>query len=98
MALRQKLGAIFADRLRDVVLFGSYARGEATEDSDVDVLVLVDGLTQLEMGAVATVATEHGLVHGVTIAPLPFSTQAFRALSAAGRGLATEIERDGARP
>lgn len=25
-----------------VVLFGSYARGEATEDSDVDILVIMD--------------------------------------------------------
>lgn len=28
-----------------VILFGSYARGEATEDSDVDLLVVVDEST-----------------------------------------------------
>jgi predicted nucleotidyltransferase len=31
--------------VRKLRLFGSYARGEANEDSDVNVLVLVDGLT-----------------------------------------------------
>ncbi len=32
----------YGEGIRRVILYGSYARGEATEDSDVDVLVLVD--------------------------------------------------------
>jgi uncharacterized protein len=32
----------YGDGIKRVILYGSYARGEATEDSDVDVLVLVD--------------------------------------------------------
>jgi predicted nucleotidyltransferase len=36
--LRQKYG----EGIRKVILYGSHARGEATTDSDVDVLVLVD--------------------------------------------------------
>ena len=42
---RTALDAHFAERLREVVLFGSYARGGAHEDSDVDVLVVIDDLT-----------------------------------------------------
>jgi type I restriction enzyme S subunit len=34
--------SIFGDRLRRVVLFGSCARSEADEDSDVDILVILD--------------------------------------------------------
>jgi predicted nucleotidyltransferase len=33
----------FGDRLRGVVLYGSEARGEATPDSDIDILVLLIG-------------------------------------------------------
>lgn len=33
----------FGDRLVSVVLFGSVARGEAREDSDIDALVVADG-------------------------------------------------------
>jgi len=33
----------FGARLRGVVLYGSEARGEASPDSDIDVLVLLDG-------------------------------------------------------
>jgi len=40
--LKRGLQAIYGDRLRAVVLFGSQARGEATEDSDVDVAVVLD--------------------------------------------------------
>ncbi len=39
--LRSRLDALYGDRLARVVLFGSYARGEATPESDVDVLVVL---------------------------------------------------------
>jgi predicted nucleotidyltransferase len=52
-ALRARLRVTFGERLRDVRLFGSYARGEADEDSDVDVLIVIDELTNLEIGLVA---------------------------------------------
>ena len=31
----------YGDLIKEVILYGSYARGEADEDSDVDVLVIV---------------------------------------------------------
>ena len=33
---------IFGDKLKDVILFGSYARGDYDTESDVDIAVLVD--------------------------------------------------------
>lgn len=33
---------IFEDNLTDVILFGSYARGDFDEESDVDVLIVAD--------------------------------------------------------
>lgn len=41
----QKLRHLFADRLEFVGLQGSYARGEATDSSDIDVVVIMDTLT-----------------------------------------------------
>lgn len=38
----QKLEGIFGTHLREVLLFGSYARGETREDSDVDIMVISD--------------------------------------------------------
>jgi uncharacterized protein len=40
--LRTKLEQQYQERLDRIVLFGSQARGEATEDSDIDVLIVLD--------------------------------------------------------
>lgn len=39
----QALREAFGDRLHLIVLYGSYARGDATADSDVDLLLVADG-------------------------------------------------------
>jgi len=41
--LRQRLEAIYGDRLVRLVLFGSQARGDAEEGSDIDVMVVLKG-------------------------------------------------------
>jgi type I restriction enzyme S subunit len=40
--LKNELSKIYGERLKGVYLFGSYARGEADEESDVDVLIVLD--------------------------------------------------------
>ena len=34
--------SIFGDKLRKVILYGSYARGDYNDESDVDIMVLAD--------------------------------------------------------
>ena len=41
--MKSRLQAVYEDRLRGVVLYGSEARGEPPLDSDVDILVLLTG-------------------------------------------------------
>ena len=40
--IKRRLQAAHGERLRGVVLYGSHARGEASAESDIDVLVLLD--------------------------------------------------------
>jgi predicted nucleotidyltransferase len=94
-AYARRLRAVFGDRVTELRLFGSFARGEANEDSDVDVLVLIDDLTDLEIGVaageVAPVITETGL----PLAPLPMSTQRLASLREAKRALALTLDHEG---
>jgi len=39
--IRESLEEAFGERLRGIVLYGSEAQGEATPDSDIDILVLL---------------------------------------------------------
>ena len=36
------LSKIYAEHLKTVILYGSYARGDYTENSDIDIMVLLD--------------------------------------------------------
>ncbi|MFM7712266.1 MAG: nucleotidyltransferase domain-containing protein, partial [Microcystis sp.] len=38
---RQALEKIYGDKLINLVLYGSQARGDATEDSDIDIMVVL---------------------------------------------------------
>jgi predicted nucleotidyltransferase len=42
-ALRGEMARVLGDRLEQILLFGSQARGEARPDSDIDILVVVRG-------------------------------------------------------
>lgn len=42
-ALRTSLGDLYGERLRAVILYGSYARGTPSAASDVDVMVVLEG-------------------------------------------------------
>jgi uncharacterized protein len=45
--IRTRLEAAFQDRLHGVLLYGSEARNEAREGSDLDLMVLLDGPVRL---------------------------------------------------
>lgn len=57
----------------EVILYGSYARGDATEGSDVDLMLLVDS-TREEIAAkswqVGDAAAELLMEHGVVVSPI----------------------------
>lgn len=42
--LRNELVSLYGDRLKGVYLYGSYARGQAGEESDIDVAVVLAGV------------------------------------------------------
>lgn len=94
----ERLSARFGPRLREVVLFGSQARNEAHEESDVDVLIVVDDLTDEERFDVFRVAYDidrEGPWLG--LAPLVYSTAQAADMRARELLLFRDIDRDGMR-
>jgi len=41
--LYEKLTEVYGDRIRKMYLYGSYARNQADEDSDIDIAVVLSG-------------------------------------------------------
>ena len=90
--LRASLEATFGERLAQLVVFGSRARGTGHEESDLDVLVLVDGLTSAERRQIIDHAYDLELDAGLRLSPLVRDTASWPPQSL----LAAEIARDGA--
>ncbi|QIN77943.1 nucleotidyltransferase domain-containing protein [Rubrobacter marinus] len=82
--LLNKLGRglkdLYGERYRGLVLYGSYARGEADEGSDVDVLLLLDGEvdTVRELVRAEEVKWPLSLEAGYTVSLLPVSLTYYR--------------------
>jgi len=57
-ALADKLAAAFGPRLLFLGLQGSYGRGEPSEDSDIDVVVVLDRLTVVDLDAYRAIVRE----------------------------------------
>jgi len=66
---RVGLEQIYGARLRGVYLFGSYARGEANEDSDVDIAVVLDEVPSrfAEIERTGELASDLTLEHGMLV-------------------------------
>ena len=58
--------------LRSVVLFGSRARGDADPDSDMDVLVIVQELTEEGEEYISECAWKAGFEYGIVLVPVTF--------------------------
>lgn len=71
--LKRELENLYGERYRGLVLYGSYARGEADEGSDVDLLLLLDGEVNPpgELRAVRDVKWPLSLEAGYTVSVFP---------------------------
>jgi len=67
--LRARLERLYGDQLVGLLLYGSQARGEAEEGSDIDVLVVLRGTVEAiaEIGRTGEIVAELSLAHEVVI-------------------------------
>jgi uncharacterized protein len=91
ISARSVLGA----DLRDARLFGSRARGEGHEHSDVDIALIVAAGGRARRHELYDLAFDVGLAHGVELAPLVLEEEQFRELQRRERRIAQEIVAEG---
>ena len=95
-AYHARLDEELPGRALRVVLFGSWARGEAHQESDVDVFVLLAGdATSQERARVIDIGAAVGFAHSLPFAPLVLTETEYSDMVRRERLLPREIERDG---
>lgn len=78
--LKASLEVVYGERLKGVYLYGSYARGEADAESDVDVLVVLDRIVNYrdEIDRTSFLIAELSLRYGVSLSRVFVSEQTWR--------------------
>jgi len=72
---KAEVNRLYGGRLRGIILYGSWARGTATEDSDIDLVVILEGevVPGLEIDRMIELITDIGLKYNVLISVYPVS-------------------------
>jgi uncharacterized protein len=78
-----------------LVLFGSRARGDFAEDSDLDLAIIVPGLTPELKKEILDKTAEIELKYLTPLSTLVISEEDFNALKKRERRIALDIEREG---
>ena len=74
---KQEIEKLYGPRLKDVILYGSWARGDATEASDIDLLIVLEGqvVPGQEIDRMIEIITDINLKHGELISVYPVSEE-----------------------
>lgn len=80
---RAELERMYGDRLVELLLYGSEARGEAGPDSDLDVVLVLKDLKapSREIDRLADLLADMNIRHGALISVLPMDSGAYQEAS-----------------
>ncbi len=93
--LKESLEIFLGDRLQKMILFGSMARGDFTDESDIDVAIIIRGLTRELKHQILDRVAEVELNHLMPISALLLSEDEFSRLKKRERRIALDIEGEG---
>lgn len=72
---------IYGNHIKQIILYGSYARGDFDKDSDIDIMILVD-LPDIQIedysDQLSELGFEYNVNHGIWFMPVVKNAQHFR--------------------
>ncbi len=93
--LKKRMAPFLETRAGIIRIFGSRARGDEEPQSDLDLAVIVPGLTREEKMRILETVAEVELEHLTPLSALVISKEAFGRLKGLERRIALDIEREG---
>ena len=77
---RIELQKIYSGRLKDIILYGSYARGDYSKDSDIDLLLILEHLNDLavEREKYVPVVCRISLKYDTVLSVIPYDYLAYQ--------------------
>jgi predicted nucleotidyltransferase len=93
--LKEILQGLLGDRMLRITLFGSRARGDYSNDSDIDVAIIVRGLTRELKNKILDRVAEIELKYLTPLSTFVLSEDEFNHLRKKERRIALDIEREG---
>lgn len=94
-SFKQSLVKEFGTEVIRVRLFGSRARGEGNEDSDLDILVLLKKESRSAKDRIFEISSDILLEYEIDISPLVMSEEHFESMKKRERRLPKDIEKEG---
>lgn len=78
--VKEKLKEIYGDRLKGIILYGSYARGDFTDGSDIDLIILLEDMEESSTGRKKyfDAICELDLKYDTVISIIPFKEEEYR--------------------
>ncbi len=78
--VKKRLKQIYGDKLKDIILYGSYARGDFTEGSDIDIIILLKDMKEpaSERRKYFDAIWELDLKYDTLISTIPLTEKDFR--------------------
>ena len=91
---KEKAREIYGEQLRNIILYGSWARGQATNESDIDLAVVINADIKpgREIDRMIDAVTEINLEYGVLLSIYPVSAKNYEQLKSP---LLMNIRREG---
>jgi len=93
--LKDSLKELLGDHIVKLILYGSKARGDYADESDIDIAIIVQGLTRELKNQILDMVADIEMEYLIPLSTLILSEEDFELLKKRERRIALDIEKDG---